>query len=280
MSTILITGAAGSLGSILTQLYVNRGDTVRAYDINEAGLADLKEKHDSIRVIYGDITDREHLEFAMRGVDTVIHTAAMKNISITEKNPEQTIKTNVQGTLNVAMAAIAQGVKKAIFISSDKAVDSVLIYGDTKALGEKIWRWAHMIGGDTKFSTIRPCNFWKSRGNVFETWARQEAHKENITLTHKNMQRYFIKTDKVAKFVLDVEQALSGGEIFIPNMKSYCMYGLAKEYADRAGTRVEITGIREGEKLKEALWSKNESHRAESVGRWWADYDSGWWVIK
>jgi len=272
VSTILITGAAGSLGSILTQLYVERGDTVRAYDINEAGLANLKEKHDSIRVIYGDITDRERLGFAMRGVDTVIHTAAMKNISITEKNPEQTIKTNVQGTLNVAMAAIAQGVEKAIFISSDKAVDSVLIYGDSKSLGEKLWKWAHTIGGETIFSTIRSGNFWESSGNVFETWARQEARKENITLTHADMQRYFIKTDKIAEFVLDVEQVMSGGEIFIPNMKLYHMYGLAKQYAERAGTEIEITGIREGEKLKEELWTKRESHRSE--------YKEMYWVIR
>ena len=261
---------------------MERGDTVRAYDINEAGLADLKDKYDSIQVrtIYGDITDRERLEFAMRGVDTVIHTAAMKNISITESNPKQVIKANVQGTLNVAMAAIAQGVKKAIFISSDKAVDSVLIYGDTKALGEKIWRWVHTIGEDTKFSTIRPGNFWKSRGNVFEIWEKAVEAKENITLTHKNMQRYFIKTDKVAKFVLDVEQVMSGGEIFIPNMRLSCMYELAKKYAERAGTKIEITGIREGEKLKEVLWSKNESHRVESVGECWLDYDSGWRVIR
>lgn len=272
MNTILITGSAGSLGTVLTRLYVEQGNTVRAYDINEAGLADLKEKHDSIRVIYGDITDRERLEFAMRGVDTVIHTAAMKNISITEKNPEQTIKTNVQGTLNVAMAAIAQGVKKAIFISSDKAVDSVLIYGDSKSLGEKLWKWAHQIGGGTKFSTIRSGNFWESRGNVFETWARQEARKENITLTHADMQRYFIKTDEIAEFVLGVEQVMSGGEIFIPPMKIYYMYGLAKQYAERAGTEIEITGIREGEKLKEELWTKRESHQAE--------YKEEYWVIR
>ena len=269
MNTILITGAAGSLGSILTRLYVERGDTVRAYDINEAGLADLKDKHDSIRVIYGDITDRERLEFAMRGVGTVIHTAAMKNISITEKNPEQTIKTNVQGTLNVAMASIAQGVEKAIFISSDKAVGSVLIYGDTKAIGEKLWRWAHQIGGDTKFSTIRSGNFWESSGNVFETWAKQEANGENITLTDNYMKRYFIQTKEVAKLILEVEQVMSGGEIFIPSMKLYHMQSLAKEYARRAGTEIEIIGIREGEKLKEELFTTAEKSRRIDAGDYW-----------
>ena len=269
MSTILITGAAGSLGRIITKLCVQRGDTVRAYDINEAGLADLKEKNENIRVIYGDITDNGRLEFAMRGVDTVIHTAAMKNIAITEKNPEQTIKTNVQGTLNVAMAAINHNVKKAIFISSDKAVDSVLISVDTKALGEKIWKWAHTIGGGTKFSTIRSGNFWESSGNVFETWARQEANRENITLTDKYMKRYFIKTKEVAELVLDIEQAMSGGEIFIPSMMLYHMQRLAKEYALRAGTEVEIIGIREGEKLKEELYTSTERTLVKDAGDYW-----------
>ena len=266
---ILITGASGSLGSILTKMHVERGDIVRAYDINEAGLADLKEKHDNIRVIYGDITDRERLEFAMRDVDVVIHAAAMKNIMVTEKNPEQTIKTNVQGTLNVAMAAINHNVKKAIFISSDKAVDSVLIYGDSKSLGEKLWKWAHTIGGDTKFSTIRSGNFWESSGNVFETWARQEANRENITLTDNYMKRYFIKTKEVAELVLKIEQVMSGGEIFIPNMKLYHMQSLAKEYARRAGTEIEIIGIREGEKLKEELYTSIERTLAKDAGDYW-----------
>ena len=269
MSTVLVTGAAGSLGCIITKMCVERGDTVRAYDINEAGLADLKGKHDSIRVIYGDITDRERLKFAMRGVDTVIHTAALKNISITEKNPEQTIKTNVQGTLNVAMAAINNDVCKAIFISSDKAVDSVLIYGDSKALGEKIWKWAHSIGGSTIFSTIRSGNFWESSGNVFETWAKQEANGENITLTDNYMKRFFIKTKEIAKLVFDVEQVMTGGEIFIPNMKLYYMQSLAKEYARRAGTEIEIIGIRGGEKLKEELFTTAEKSRRIDAGDYW-----------
>jgi len=274
MSTILVTGAAGSLGSILTQLYVERGDTVRAYDINEAGLADLKEKYDSlqVRVIYGDTTDRSRPEFAMRGVDTVVHTAALKNIAITEKNPEQTIKTNVSGTINVVMAAIAQGVKKAIFISSDKAVESTLIYGDTKALGEKLWKWAHLIGGDTMFSVIRPGNFWNSRGNVFETWGRQQENKENISLTHPEMQRYFIETEKVAGFVLKVEQVMEGGEIYIPEMTLYRMSDLAADHAERAGTQVEVTGIRAGEKLVEHLWTSEEHTRIGHMG--------GSWVIR
>jgi len=263
-------------------MYVERDDTVRAYDINEAGLADLKEKYDStrVRVIYGDITDRERLEFAMRGVDMVIHTAAMKNISITEKNPVQTIETNVQGTINVAMAAITLGVKKAIFISSDKAVEPTLIYGNTKALAEKIWKWAHLIGGDTRFSVIRPGNFFTSRGNVFETWAKAEKAKENISLTHPEMQRYFIETEDAARFVLGVEQVMSGGEIYIPEMKLYQMSDLAEKYAERAGTQVEVTGIRAGEKLKEYLWTREEHQRIERGGFSEHRGMGAYWVIR
>jgi len=280
MSTILITGAAGSLGSILTDIYAEQGHTVRAYDINEAGLADLKQKYGTnIRAIYGDVTDRDRLEFALRGVDIVIHTAAMKNIIISESNVEQTIKTNINGTLNVAMSAMAQGVKKAIFISSDKSVESVLVYGDSKALGEKIWKWSHSISRQSIFSIIRPGNFWESRGNVFETWDRQVKDGNQITLTDPQMERYFIPTVDVARFVLQVEDMMQGGEIYIPHMKLYNMHELAEEYAKKHGCGIKITGAREGEKLIEKLWSQHESSKVQNKNNYLQD-KSNYWIIK
>lgn len=267
---ILITGGAGSLGYILTRLYVEHGHTVRVYDINEAGLADLKQKHgNNIRAIYGDITDRNRLEFAMRGVDTVIHTAAIKNIIISESNVEQTIKTNINGTLNVAMSAITLGIKKSIFISSDKSVESVLIYGDTKSIGEKIWRWAYSISTDTIFSTIRSGNFWESCGNVFETWDRQTKDSTKITLTDPLMERYFIHTVDIAKFVLCVENIMQGGEIYIPKMELHNMRDLAKKHAEKHGCEIEIIGAREGEKPIEKLWSQHETSKVIDKGNFY-----------
>lgn len=261
MGTVLITGAGGSLGSVLTKLYTDRGDTVRAYDINEAGLADL-QKYERARAIYGDITDKDKLEFALRGVDTVVHAAALKNIQITESNPEQVIRVNIQGTVNVAMAAVEQGVKKVIFISSDKAVDSVLIYGDTKAIGEKIWKWTNQHSKNTALSIIRPGNFWESRGNVFEIWEKQKKEGEMITLTDPMMERYFIDIYKAAEFVLMVEQVMKGGEIFIPKMKIYKMLELAEKCA--GGKGVKLIGSRNGEKLLEKLWSQEEAVKVKN----------------
>lgn len=267
---VLITGGAGSLGSILTKMYVEQGHTVRAYDINEAGLADLKQTYgNSIRAIYGDIADINRLEFAMHGIDTIIHTAAIKNIIISESNVEQTIKTNINGTLNVAMVAMKLGIKKSIFISSDKSVESVLIYGDTKAIGEKIWRWAQSISPDTLFSTIRPGNFFESRGNVFETWDKQSEHDSEITLTDPLMERYFIQTIDAAKFVLHIESIMNGGEIYVPKMKLHNMRDLSDEYARKHGCEIKIIGARCGEKQIEKLWSQHESSKLIDKGNFY-----------
>lgn len=267
---ILITGGAGSLGSILTKLFAEQGHTVRIYDINEAGLADLKQIYgNNIRAIYGDITDINRLEFAMRNVDTVIHTAAIKNITISESNVEQTIKTNINGTLNVAMSSIKMGVKKSIFISSDKSVESVLVYGDTKAIGEKIWRWAYSISTGTIFSTIRPGNFFESRGNVFETWDRQSKNDSEITLTDPLMERYFIQTNHAAEFVLHIADIMSGGEIYIPKMKLHNMRDLSDEYARKHGCEIKIIGARCCEKRIEKLWSQHESNKLIDKGNFY-----------
>lgn len=263
MEIVFITGAAGSLGKILVQIYVDKGYMVRAFDIDEGGLADLKEQYgDKIRTIYGSIVDMSRLDSALRGSDIVIHTAAMKNIEITEDNPWETIRTNVKGTYNVAMAASAHEVEKAIFISSDKAVESTLLYGDSKAIGEKLWRWANRHSKDTKFSIIRPGNFWKSKGNVFERWDKQK--KEGIgaiTVTGIDMERYFIRTDRVAEFISEVEGMMEGGETFIPKMELYRIYDLALGEVDAA--KIKITEPRPGEKLFERLYTQEESTRIE-----------------
>jgi len=272
MNIVLVTGAAGSLGKCLVREYLHNGYTVRAYDINESALAQLKTDFPDIRAIYGSITDLGRLEQAMVGIDIVISAAAMKNIEITEDNPKETIETNINGTYNVAIAAANQKVKKAIFISSDKAVESVLLYGHSKLVGEKLWKWSNKHSKGTIFSTIRSGNFWESNGNVFEIWDRQTKQGKNITLTDLNMERYFIHTRDVAKFVLKVEQIMEGGEIFIPEMKLYRMGDLAAEHAERAGTQVEVTGIRAGEKLVEHLWTQEEHTRIEHM--------EGGWVIQ
>lgn len=263
MNTVFITGAAGSLSRLLVHVYITKGYMVRAFDIDEGGLADLKEQYgDKVRTIYGDITNYDRVHFALGGSNVLVHTAALKNIEITEDNPWETIRTNVKGTYNVAMAASAHSIEQAIFISSDKAVESTLLYGDSKAIGEKLWRWSNRHSKDTNFSIIRPGNFWKSKGNVFERWEKQKKEGiGNITVTSLDMERYFIQTDKVAEFVSKVEDIMVGGETFIPQMELYRIYDLALGEVDAA--KIKITEPRPGEKLFEKLYTQEESTRIE-----------------
>ena len=264
MKTIFITGAAGSLGRLLVYVYISKGYMVRAFDIDEGGLADLKEQYgDKVRTIYGDITNYDRVHFALGGSNVLVHTAALKNIEITEDNPWETIRTNVKGTYNVAMAASAHHIEKAIFISSDKAIESTLLYGDAKAIGEKLWRWANRHSKDTMFSIIRPGNFWVSKGNVFERWDKQKKEGTgHITVTGLDMERYFIQTERVAEFVSEIENIMVGGETFIPKMELYRIYDLALGEVDAA--QITITKPRPGEKILEKLYTQEESTRIET----------------
>ena len=261
MNIVLITGAAGSLGRHLVNEYLQNGYIVRAYDNNEAALAQLKTNFPDIRAIYGSITDLNRLEQAMVGVDSVISVAAMKNLMITEDNPKETIETNINGTYNVAVAAVTQKIRKAIFISSDKAVESISLYGHSKLVGESLWIWNNKHSKNTTFTIIRSGNFKESQGNVFETWDRQVKDGKKITLTDPQMERYFIPTIDVARFVLQVEDIMQGGEIYIPKMELYNMRDLADEYAKKHGCGIKIIGVREGEKLIEKLYTQEESSR-------------------
>jgi len=140
--TVLITGAAGSLGRELVRVFTDAGYTVRAMDIHESGLAALKG--DNVRLLLGDINDRERIGFAMKGCDVCVHTASYKNLSISEYNLESTFETNIFGTLNVAKACMAAGVKKSILVSSDKAVDPDSVYGVSKLAQEQILSLIHI----------------------------------------------------------------------------------------------------------------------------------------
>lgn len=263
MTTYLITGGAGSLGrEIVERLSGN----VRVLDIDESGLADLKDRYPGTRCLYGDIRDMSRVMLAMKGVDVCIHCAAMKNVKVTEYNLPELIHTNVIGTQNLAVSAIEQGIKHFIFISSDKAVHPTTAYGTTKLLGENTVKWAGRIQNETKFTIIRPGNFWKSKGNVFEVWEKQAKAGTPLTLTNNLMIRYFIEAEKVALMTI----GFSGETQFtnmtiIPKMK---MYVIAEELKKRyPNAEINIIGRRYGEKDIEKLWTADE--QVEDLGDYW-----------
>lgn len=255
MTTFLITGGAGSLGREIVQRITN--STVRVLDIDEAGLSDIKEMCPDTRILYGDIRDIGRVNMAMQGVDVCIHTAAMKNINITEYNLPELIYTNVTGTQNLILSAIEQGVKHFIFVSSDKAVHPTTSYGTTKLMGENLVKWASKVNRTTKFTIIRPGNFWKSKGNVFEVWEKQAKQEKPLTLTNNMMIRYFIEAEKVAILII----GLAGDTLFsrttiIPKMKRFVISEeLRKRYPH---AEINMIGRREGEKDIEKLWADSE----------------------
>lgn len=258
----LITGA-GSLGTeLVKQLWRFNPHSIRILDNSEQALFKLQLKfpdEKKLRFILGDIHDREKVSSSCDGVDYVIHTAAKKFIDFGEYNPDIFIDTNIHGTENVIKSCLAQKVKKAIFISSDKALHRFGIYAKTKAIGEDLWLWGHNISQFTQFTIIRPGNFLPSEGSVFQIWDEAIKKDDKIRVTHKEMKRYFIPIKEIADFVISSFNTMEGGEIFIPKMQEKEIYKMALEYAKGDETKIEISGLRLGEELNEILMCEIET---------------------
>ncbi len=256
---ILITGGSGSLGQVLTKACLTFSPkTIRIFDSDENGLVEMgrEMKDERLRFLYGDIRERGRLRRALVGVDIVIHCAAMKHVDICEFNPIDCVKTNIDGTINVIDAALDCKVEKAMFISSDKAVRPINTYGASKLVGEKIWIDSNVYG-HTKFSVVRMGNIWESRGNVVQRWLKQRySGEEEITLTEKDMSRFYIHEDEATAFVISKLDIMEGGEIFIPIMPSYTLEQLASQIAPEC--KIRLVGRRKGEKKVEELYSESE----------------------
>lgn len=256
--TILVTGGAGSVGRILVEkLLAYPVKQIRIIDINEHGLFSLNRSLNDkrIRLLLGDISDKDRIEMAGKNVDIIIHIAAIKNIEISEYNPIETIETNVNGTVNMIKMAMKNSPKKFLTVSTDKAVDSSTLYGATKLLAERITKWAGIhLNPPTKFGVVRFGNVIETRGNVFEIWEEEAKNKKPLSITHPEMERYFFHVSEAADFILKCLPLLDKGEIFVPKMKSFNVKDLAKKISSNH----KIIGLRKGEKLKEDLMSNHE----------------------
>ena len=266
--TVLITGGAGSVGSELTKTILKYPvRTVRVLDIDEHALFKLgRAINDSrVRLLLGNILDKERIELAGIKADIILHTAAIKNIEISEYNPYETIDTNINGTLNMIRMSIKNKPKKFLNISTDKAVNSSTLYGTTKKLGEILTTWAAMHIGSTKFATTRFGNVKETRGNVFEIWNEEMKNNKPLSITHPSMERYFLDIDDAVNFILECIPLTNHGEIFIPKMKSYKI----KDLANKISKRKKIIGLRYGEKMKEILMTEDENKIAEERKNMW-----------
>ena len=265
---ILITGGAGSLGSSLAKEFLNYPvASVRVFDNNEHALFKLKRSLNDprARLLLGTILDKDRIELAGFGVDIVIHTAALKNIEITEYNPIDTIDVNVNGTINMIKSVIQNKPKIFINISTDKVAESSTLYGATKQLGERLTNWAgpHIL--TTKFATVRLGNIIETRGNVFEVWNEQLENKQPLTITDTKMKRYFFHMDEAVNFIFQCMLQVNRGEIFVPKMKLYSITDLASKISKNH----KIIGPRQGEKLQEILITEEEKKISKEKENMW-----------
>jgi len=266
--TILVTGGAGSVGSVLVQRLLQYPvKSIRVLDIDEHALFRLNRSiNDSrLRLLLGSITDKDRVEMAGNNTDIILHLAAIKNIEISEFNPIETIDTNIHGMVNLVKMSIRNKPRKFLNISTDKAVDASTLYGTTKQICERLASWAGAHIEPTKFATVRFGNVIETRGNVFEIWDQELKENKPLSVTHPSMERYFFHVDDAVDFILECLPLTNHGEIFVPKMKSYNV----KELASKISKKHKIIGLRQGEKMEESLISKTEKKNAKEKSDMW-----------
>ncbi len=263
---VLVTGGTGSFGKafIGTLLADHSPAAVRVYSRDELKQYDLQRRFgadERVRFLLGDVRDPERLILATRGVDVVVHAAALKQVPACEYNPFEAVQTNILGAQNVVAAAIANDVSRVMAISTDKAVNPVNLYGATKLCAEKIITQGNAYVGSSsvRFATVRYGNVVGSRGSVIPLFKRQAAQNE-LTITDEAMTRFWITLEQAVEFVISCLGRMLGGEVFIPKIPSMRVTDIADAIAPTA--RRKIIGIRPGEKIHEVLLTEDESRHA------------------
>lgn len=266
-SIILVTGGTGSFGQKFIEVALRKYNpkAIRIFSRGELLQLEMQQRFNDdprLRFFIGDIRDRERVYRAMNGVDIVIHAAALKQVPTCEYNPIEAVRTNIDGSINVIDAAIDNGVKKVIAISSDKAAQPINLYGATKLVLERLFIQANVYTGrrKTRFSCTRYGNVIGSRGSVVPLFIKQ-SENGFITITNERMTRFWVTLEQGVNFVIECIELMRGGEIFVPKLPSMNISDLADVVAPEA--KREIIGIRPGEKLNEVLLTEDESRHAK-----------------
>ncbi|PKQ06465.1 MAG: UDP-N-acetylglucosamine 4,6-dehydratase (inverting) [Alphaproteobacteria bacterium HGW-Alphaproteobacteria-12] len=263
--SVLITGGTGSFGRKYTRTLLEKHKPRRIIVFSRDELKQYEMAQDytgpQMRYFIGDVRDAERLQQAMRGVDFVIHAAALKQVPAAEYNPTECIKTNIHGAENVIKAAIAAGVEKVMALSTDKAANPINLYGATKLASDKLFVAANnMVGYEkTRFSVVRYGNVVGSRGSVVPFFRKLVADgASSIPITDARMTRFWITLQEGVDFVISNFARMHGGEIFVPKIPSVRITDLAEAMAP--GLPTSVIGIRPGEKLHETMCPADDSH--------------------
>lgn len=264
--TLLVTGGTGSLGKKLVEslsaTYPNI-EKIIIYSRGEFGQHQVSQEFNqqgisNVEFIIGDVRDKVQLAHAMKNVDIVIHTAALKHVLIAEKNPFECIKTNILGAENIVEVAIKSNVKKVIAISTDKAAAPISLYGASKLCSDKLFVAANNMSQkeSTVFSVVRFGNFWGSRGSVVPFFNKIKDQGK-LPITHPEMTRFNILLEEAIELVLYAVENAIGGEIFTPKIPSYKLLDLADAICEEC--EKEIIGARPGEKIHEIMITKPDA---------------------
>ncbi len=268
-NTILLLGGTGSLGHALTSFLLATTDaTIRIFSRDELKQSLMHETfalHDEkMRYFLGDIRDLARLNLACSGVDLVVHAAALKRIEKGEVDPCEFIATNVHGTANVISACRTMGVKRAVFIGSDKQVDPVNVYGATKLLAERLWTQSNGYSPyGTEYINVRYGNVGASRGSVIPLWQSQRAAGHPMTITDTRMTRFHLDLDAAVQLVWFAACHGPRGAVLVPHIPAFHIMDLLHAVCGQGRNQdVKVIGIRPGEKLHESLMSDEEASRA------------------
>ena len=275
-SRVFITGGTGSWGQTLTRLLLADYNPKQIIIYSRGELAQVmmqrKFQDDRIKYVIGDVRDYDAMVRATQGADYIFHLAALKHVPICEDHPQEAIKTNIDGTTNVVNAAIANGVKKVIDVSTDKAVEPINLYGMTKSVGEKTMIQANDLTDTTRFVCIRGGNVMGSNGSVIPLFIDQIKSGGPVTITDFAMTRFFLTLEEAIRLLFKASIDSIGGETFVMNMPACYIRDVAEVLMDTYG-KCEIiqTGIRPGEKLDEMLISHHDAQLSY-------EYDENYWM--
>ena len=262
--TILVTGGTGSFGKKFVQMILERYKSTKIiiYSRDELKQFEMRNVYPTtefpIKYFIGDVRDKERLHRVTKGVDIVIHAAALKQVPTAEFNPFETVKTNILGAQNVIDAALENDVKKVLALSTDKACNPINLYGATKLASDKMFAAANYWQGshNTALSVVRYGNVMGSRGSVIPFFYKKKTSGV-IPITDERMTRFWITLEQAVEFVISSLNRMNGGELFIPKIPSMNIMDLAKAIAPDA--KIEIIGIRPGEKIHEVMISSDDA---------------------
>lgn len=282
-ASILVTGGTGSFGKAFARHLLDHHDPARLVifsrdELKQWDTRRLLGDDPRLRWFIGDVRDRRRLERAMHQVDYVVHAAALKQVDTAEYNPNEFIRTNVEGSQNVVEAAIDAGVKKVVALSTDKASSPINLYGATKLCADRLFVSAnhYAAGYDTRFSVVRYGNVMGSRGSVIPLFQRLAAERRSLPITDERMTRFWITLEQAVNFVVDSFDLMRGGELYVPRIPSMRIVDLA--HAVAPGQPCHEIGIRPGEKLHEEMIATDDSRRTLRLGDRYVvmPYIAGW----